>query len=146
MSHRRAGQKNGDRPFPDTQDSPKTTRQVFTQAQARLTIPTKDRGILGAVRPNVRNTAGQGGVWGGRDSGGEVVRLQHLLSEINTDQRPGPASHPEVEALDAYSQAVIKAVETVGAAVVSVGMARRAPGAGRRPGGPGGGGAGGGGT
>jgi len=55
------------------------------------------------------------------------VRLQHLLSEINTEQRPGAAAHPEVEALDAYSQAVIKAVETVGAAVVSVGMARRAP-------------------
>ena len=60
------------------------------------------------------------------------MRLQHLLSEINTDHRPGPAAdraaaHPEVEALDAYSQAVIKAVETVGAAVVSVGMARRAP-------------------
>src|SRR3989441_4252616 len=62
-----------------------------------------------------------------RDSGGEVVRLQHLLSEINTEQRPGAAAHPEVEALDAYSQAVIKAVETGGAAVVSVGMARRAP-------------------
>src|SRR2546427_2816243 len=72
-----------------------------------------------------------------RDSGGEVVRLQHLLSEINTEQRPGAAAHPEVEALDAYSQAVIKAVETVGAAVVSVGMARRAPGPWRRRGGPG---------
>src|SRR3989475_9815711 len=62
-----------------------------------------------------------------RDSGGEVVRLQHLLSEINTEQRPGAAAHPEVEALDAYSQAVIKAVETVGAAGGSVGMGRPAP-------------------
>jgi S1-C subfamily serine protease len=33
----------------------------------------------------------------------------------------------ETDALDAYSQAVINAVDTVGAAVVSVGMARRAP-------------------
>src|SRR5207245_3065652 len=80
-----------------------------------------------------------------RDSGGEVVRLQHLLSEINTEQRPGAAAHPEVEALDAYSQAVIKAVETVGAAVVSVGMARRAPAPWRRRGGAELGGAGGGG-
>src|SRR5947209_5776059 len=54
-----------------------------------------------------------------QDSGGEVV--------IHTDQRAFPQAHPEVEALDAYSQAGIKAVETVGAAVVSVGMARRAP-------------------
>src|SRR5437667_10642635 len=54
-----------------------------------------------------------------QDSGGEVV--------INTDQRVFPQVNSEVEALDAYSQAVIKAVETVGAAVVSVGMARRAP-------------------
>src|SRR5437667_7664907 len=54
-----------------------------------------------------------------QDSGGEVV--------LNTDQRVFPQVNSEVEALDAYSQAVIKAVETVGAAVVSVGMARRAP-------------------
>ena len=46
---------------------------------------------------------------------------------IHTDQRAFPQANPEVEALDPYSQAVIKAVETVGAAVVSVGMARRAP-------------------
>src|SRR3989449_4840688 len=77
-----------------------------------------------------------------RDSGGGGVRLQHLLSEINTEQRPGAAAHPEGEGLDAYSQAVIKAVDTVGAAVVSVGMARRAPGPWRRRGGPGMGGAG----
>src|SRR2546427_6966340 len=77
-----------------------------------------------------------------RDSGGEVVQLQHLLSWIDTEQPPGAAAHPEVEALDAYSQAVIKAVEAVGAAVVSVGMARRGPQPGRRPGGAGMGGAG----
>src|SRR2546430_10445057 len=64
-----------------------------------------------------------------QDSGGEVV--------INTDQRVFPQVNSEVEALDAYSQAVIKAVETVGAAVVSVGVARRAPEPRRRPGGPG---------
>src|SRR2546422_8217082 len=64
-----------------------------------------------------------------QDSGGEVV--------INTDQRVFPQVNSEVEALDAYSQAVIKAVETVGAAVVSVGMARRAPEPWRRRGGPG---------
>src|SRR3989454_4135746 len=64
-----------------------------------------------------------------RDSGGEGVRLQHLLAEINTEQRPGAAAHPEVEALDAYSQAVIKAVETVVAAGVMGGGGRRAPGA-----------------
>src|SRR3989441_11849589 len=63
-----------------------------------------------------------------QDSGGEVV--------INTDQRVFPQVNSEVEALDAYSQAVIKAVETVGAAVVSVGMARRAPEPWRRRGGP----------
>src|SRR2546428_1985403 len=62
-----------------------------------------------------------------QDSGGEVV--------INTDQRVFPQVNSEVEALDAYSQAVIKAVETVGAAVVSVGMARRAPEPWRRRGG-----------
>src|SRR3989475_11819484 len=64
-----------------------------------------------------------------QDSGGEVV--------INTDQRVFPQVNSEVEALDAYSQAVIKAVETVGAAVVSVGMARRAPGPWGGRGGPG---------
>src|SRR2546430_15485677 len=69
-----------------------------------------------------------------QDSGGEVV--------INTDQRVFPQVNSEVEALDAYSQAVIKAVETVGAAVVSVGMARRAPEAGGGRGGAGMGGAG----
>ncbi len=55
------------------------------------------------------------------------MRLKHLLAEIDTEQRPGPVAPPDGEALDAYSQAVIKAVEVVGPAVVSVGMARLAP-------------------
>lgn len=55
------------------------------------------------------------------------MRVQSLLSQIDSDQRPAGASGPDGEVLDAYSQAVINAVETVGAAVVSVGMARRAP-------------------
>jgi len=57
----------------------------------------------------------------------DSVRVQSLLSQIDSDQRSAGASGPDADVLDAYSQAVVNAVETVGAAVVSVGMARRAP-------------------
>lgn len=55
------------------------------------------------------------------------MRIEQLFSEVDHGQ---PATLPEQvegEALDAYSRAVIRAVDTVGPAVVSVGMARRAP-------------------
>ncbi len=55
------------------------------------------------------------------------MRLQQLLSEVDHGQRPATPPSREADVLDAYSQAVISAVETVGPAVVSVGMARRAP-------------------
>lgn len=55
------------------------------------------------------------------------MRVQPLLSQIDSDQRSAGVSSPEADVLDAYSQAVVSAVETMGASVVSVGMARRAP-------------------
>lgn len=55
------------------------------------------------------------------------MRVQALLSQIDSDQRSAGVGSPEADVLDAYSQAVVSAVETVGASVVSVGMARRAP-------------------
>ncbi len=55
------------------------------------------------------------------------MRLQQLLSEVDHGQRPAAASSQDTEILDAYSRAVISAVDVVGPAVVSVGMARRAP-------------------
>ena len=55
------------------------------------------------------------------------MRLQQLLSDVDHGQRPAAPSSRDIEILDAYSQAVISAVDAVGPAVVSVGMARRAP-------------------
>lgn len=55
------------------------------------------------------------------------MRLDQVLSEVDVNQ---PSEFPpmgEVEALDAYSRAVIGAVERAGPAVVSVSVARRAP-------------------
>lgn len=55
------------------------------------------------------------------------MRLE--LVQTAGDVRPQivEAGSVDGEALDAYSEAVVRAVETVGPAVVSVGMARRAP-------------------
>ncbi|HEV8352666.1 MAG TPA: trypsin-like peptidase domain-containing protein [bacterium] len=55
------------------------------------------------------------------------MRVDQLISEIDSAQAAAALQVVEAEALDAYSEAVITAVERVGPAVVSVGMARRAP-------------------
>ncbi len=54
-------------------------------------------------------------------------RLEQILSESNGTQRAAVSPSADSEALDAYSQAVIGAVEHIGPSVVSVGIARRAP-------------------
>ncbi len=56
-----------------------------------------------------------------------MVQLVELLAETNSRHPAGMSPPIEAEALDAYSQAVIRAVERIGPAVVSVGVARRAP-------------------
>ncbi len=56
-----------------------------------------------------------------------AVRLEQLLAEIDLRSQGTAPLPSEAEALDAYSQAVVGAVERVGQAVVSVGMARPAP-------------------
>ncbi len=48
------------------------------------------------------------------------MQVEQLLSEVDNGQRATPARVADVEALDAYSRAVIRAVERVGPAVVSV--------------------------
>ncbi len=48
------------------------------------------------------------------------MRFEQLLSEINAGQRMSPERSGDTEVLDAYSQAVIRAAERVGPAVVSV--------------------------
>src|SRR2546425_7922909 len=57
------------------------------------------------------------------------MRLEQLLSSIDTQHHEGRVAPADAEAaaLDAYSQAVIYAVTRVGPAVVSLGVAQRAP-------------------
>jgi len=53
--------------------------------------------------------------------------MHQVLSDLDYGQRPAVPPSQDADILDAYSRAVVGAVETVGPAVVSVGMARRAP-------------------
>ncbi|MBI3085276.1 MAG: trypsin-like peptidase domain-containing protein [candidate division NC10 bacterium] len=55
------------------------------------------------------------------------VQLEQLLADTDHRHSAGTARPTEAEALDAYSQAVIRAVELIGPSVVSVGIAKRAP-------------------
>ncbi len=57
------------------------------------------------------------------------MRVEQLLSEVDNGQQGSVARPTELEALDAYSQAVVQAVERIGPAVVSVSVQGRA----RRP-------------
>jgi len=56
-----------------------------------------------------------------------TLRLEHILSDTNGTHRAAVPASVDGEALDAYSRAVIGAVERIGPSVVSVGIARRAP-------------------
>jgi S1-C subfamily serine protease len=53
--------------------------------------------------------------------------LEQIRSDTNGTDRAAIPPSAETEALDAYSQAVIRAVDRIGPSVVSVGLARRAP-------------------
>jgi S1-C subfamily serine protease len=55
------------------------------------------------------------------------MKTKRILSDINASNQAAAGASREVDAMDAYSQAVIQAVDLVGPAVVSVGMAKRAP-------------------
>lgn len=52
------------------------------------------------------------------------MRLAEILSEVNGEQKAVIPAPGEQDALDAYSQAVVQAVERVGPAIVSVVVAR----------------------
>ncbi len=56
-----------------------------------------------------------------------AVQLDRVLSEVDVNQPSEAIPVEEFDALDAYSRAVIQAVERAGPAVVSVSVARRAP-------------------
>ncbi len=58
------------------------------------------------------------------------MRVEQLLSEVNNGQDAAVSRATDAEALDAYSQAVIRAVERAGPAVVSVSVQGRGA---RRP-------------
>ncbi len=55
------------------------------------------------------------------------MRLEQLLSDVDSGQRTDLLLPVEADALDAYSQAVVRAVERVGPAVVSVRVVRSRP-------------------
>jgi len=55
------------------------------------------------------------------------MRVEQILAEIDVNQAAEPDLRDEREALDAYSRAVVQAVELAGPAVVSVAVARPVP-------------------